>query len=170
VMKSWFPKADTDTRNGSRRSWCVREQSRFLDCTGRLPSPRPIEPYSAIQPEFRGYRLSFTLMFRLCRQAHVAIEVSRAERPWVMQMTLLIALAMRGDGFAAETATNPVAHKLSREEAVQMLQQRYGSAARVVRSEVVEDGRRRVYVFRLLSVDDRVWTVRIDGKSGIEVP
>jgi uncharacterized membrane protein YkoI len=62
------------------------------------------------------------------------------------------------------------AHEISREQATQMLQQRYGAAARVVRTDVVEKGGRHVYVFRLLSVNGKVWIVRIDARSGAEVP
>jgi len=53
---------------------------------------------------------------------------------------------------------------------MRILQQRYGSAARVVRTDVIELGGRHVYVFRLLSVNGRVWIVHIDAQSGAEVP
>jgi uncharacterized membrane protein YkoI len=58
--------------------------------------------------------------------------------------------------------------ELSREQAVTLVQKRY--AARVVRVEVAEEGGRRIYVFRLLSGGGKVWTVRIDARSGAEVP
>jgi uncharacterized membrane protein YkoI len=69
-------------------------------------------------------------------------------------------------------ATAPVTstHEVSREQATQMLQNRYGDAARVVRTDVIEQGGRRVYVFRLLSANGRVWIVRIDARTGAEVP
>jgi hypothetical protein len=51
-----------------------------------------------------------------------------------------------------------------------MLRQRYGNAAQVVRTDVVEEDGHRLYVFRLLSVNGKVWIVRIDAKSGAEVP
>ena len=57
---------------------------------------------------------------------------------------------------------------LSREQATQLVQQRYG--ARVVRTEVVEQSGREIFVFRLLSSGGKVWTVRIDAQSGAEVP
>jgi uncharacterized membrane protein YkoI len=60
--------------------------------------------------------------------------------------------------------------EISREQAAQMLRQRYGNAAEVVRTDVVEDNGHRLYVFRLLSVNGKVWIVRIDAKSGAEVP
>ena len=53
---------------------------------------------------------------------------------------------------------------------MQVLQQRYGGAARVVRTDVIEKGGRHVYVFRLLSVNGKVWIVHIDAQSGAEVP
>ena len=61
-------------------------------------------------------------------------------------------------------------HEISREQATQVLQQRYGTAARIVRTDVIEKGGRHVYVFRLLSVNGKVWIVHIDAQSGAEVP
>ena len=85
--------------------------------------------------------------------------------------SLAMSTAVSGDAFAAETApAYPVAYELSRQRAAQMLQQRYGSAARAVRLDVVEQRGRCVYVFRFLSVNSRVWIVHIDAKSGSEVP
>jgi uncharacterized membrane protein YkoI len=72
-----------------------------------------------------------------------------------------------------EVASNTEAasiHEISREQAMQVLQQRYGGAARVVRTDVIEKGGRHVYVFRLLSVNGKVWIVHIDAQSGAEVP
>ena len=71
-------------------------------------------------------------------------------------------------GMSAPSA--PLAHELSREQAVQMLHERYGSQARVVRADVTDQDGRRIYVFRLLSVNGRIWIVRIDAHSGAEVP
>ena len=79
-------------------------------------------------------------------------------------MTLAMGLASWPAARAAE------AHEMTREEAEHMLQERYGSAARVVRADQVEEGGRRVYIFRLLSVNGQVWIVHIDAKSGAEVP
>jgi uncharacterized membrane protein YkoI len=54
---------------------------------------------------------------------------------------------------------------LSLDEAIDRAQKRY--RARVVRAEQVEQGGRVVYVLRLLSDDDgRVFTVRVDARSG----
>lgn len=54
--------------------------------------------------------------------------------------------------------------RLSLDDAVQMVQQRYG--ARVVRAETRSEGGRAVYHLRLLNSDGRVWTVRVDAQSG----
>lgn len=54
--------------------------------------------------------------------------------------------------------------RLSLDEAVRMVQQRYG--ARVVRAETRSEGGRAVYHLRLLNSDGRVWTVRVDAQSG----
>jgi uncharacterized membrane protein YkoI len=54
---------------------------------------------------------------------------------------------------------------LSLDEAIDRAQKRY--RARVVRAEQVEQGGRVVYVLRLLSDDDgRVFTIRVDARSG----
>jgi uncharacterized membrane protein YkoI len=80
---------------------------------------------------------------------------------------LSIMLATSSAGRALDSIAT---HEISPEQATQMLQKRYGGAARVVRTDVVEKEGRRVYVFRFLSVDGSVWIVRIDAKSGAEVP
>jgi uncharacterized membrane protein YkoI len=61
-----------------------------------------------------------------------------------------------------------LSRELTREQALQLVQQRY--AARVVRTEMAEQSGRRVFVFRLLSAGGKVWSVRIDAQSGAEVP
>jgi uncharacterized iron-regulated membrane protein len=58
--------------------------------------------------------------------------------------------------------------ELSREQAVEMVQKRYG--ARVVRAEFLDQEGRHVYVFRLLSAAGKVWIVRVDARTGTEVP
>jgi hypothetical protein len=56
---------------------------------------------------------------------------------------------------------------MSLDEAVAMVQRRYG--ARAVRSNTVEENGRTVHYIRLISADrSRVWTVRIDAASGQE--
>jgi Peptidase propeptide and YPEB domain len=59
-------------------------------------------------------------------------------------------------------------HELSREQAVALVQKRYG--ARVVRAEFLDQEGRHVYVFRLLSAAGKVWIVRVDARTGTEVP
>jgi hypothetical protein len=71
---------------------------------------------------------------------------------------------------AIPMAREPLAHEVSPEQATQMLHQRYGSQARVVRTDVTDEDGRRVYVFRLLSVNGRIWIVRIDAHNGAELP
>ena len=60
--------------------------------------------------------------------------------------------------------------EISPEQATQQVLQRYGGAAKVVRTDVTDQGGHHVYVFRLLSVTGRVWVVRIDAQNGAELP
>jgi hypothetical protein len=59
-------------------------------------------------------------------------------------------------------------HELSRTQATALVQRRY--AARVVKASSADEAGRHIYVFRLLSEGGKVWTVRIDARSGAEVP
>ena len=59
------------------------------------------------------------------------------------------------------------AAELTREQAIALAERRYG--ARVVRTAVLEQGGRRLYVLRLISSGGKVWTVHIDALSGAEV-
>jgi hypothetical protein len=86
---------------------------------------------------------------------------------WVLGVVLFVGLTHLPTAAAAEVV---VVRDISREQALQLLQKRYGNAARVVRTDVIELAGRRVYVFRLLSVNGRVWVVRIDAQNGAEVP
>ena len=89
-------------------------------------------------------------------------------------LTLNVGLALCAPYAAAAAPAPPreaqVSHQISKEEAERALQERYGSAARVVRSDEVDEGGRRIYVFRLLSANGRIWMVHIDASSGSEVP
>lgn len=89
-------------------------------------------------------------------------------------MGALTCLAMVNSAGASalrsSVASEPATHEVSREQATQMLHERYGSQARVLRADEIDQGGRRVYVFRLLSANGRVWIVRIDAKSGAELP
>lgn len=53
---------------------------------------------------------------------------------------------------------------ISLDQAAEMAQRRY--RAKAVRAETVLIGDRRVHQIRLLSAEGKVWTVRIDAKSG----
>jgi hypothetical protein len=80
--------------------------------------------------------------------------------------TLVLAAAFsRAD---MQTSPVPPEHELSREQAVVLVQKRYG--ARVVRADVADQDGRHVYVFRLLSAEGKVWVVRLDARSGTELP
>jgi hypothetical protein len=78
-----------------------------------------------------------------------------------------LGLARSAAAYAAEV---PEVHAESREQATQEVQKRYAGQARVVRTDVVDQNGRQIYVFRLLSGNGRVWIVRIDATSGAEVP
>lgn len=75
---------------------------------------------------------------------------------------------LRQAGSAVATGVDPPAvlkGDLSMDEAIDRAQKRF--RARVVRAEQVEQGGRVVYVLRLLSDEDgRVFTVRVDARSG----
>jgi hypothetical protein len=86
---------------------------------------------------------------------------------WLLGVMLSLGLPHWPSARAADAV---VAREISREQALQLLQKRYGNAARVVRTDVIEQAGRHVYVFRLLSVNGRVWVVRLDAQNGAEVP
>ncbi len=69
---------------------------------------------------------------------------------------------------AAVTRQPQAEHELSREQAVALVQARYG--ARVVRTDFIDQDGRHLYVFRLLSAAGKVWIVRLDARTGTEVP
>ena len=52
----------------------------------------------------------------------------------------------------------------SLDEAIESTERRH--KARVVKANVVQDGGRCVYELRLLSDEGRVWTVRVDSRTG----
>ena len=74
-----------------------------------------------------------------------------------------------GDG--ATTMADPPAAggELSRAQAIALVEGRY-RGARVVRTTLQDEKGRQLYVFRLLSANGMVWTVRIDARTGAEVP
>jgi uncharacterized membrane protein YkoI len=53
---------------------------------------------------------------------------------------------------------------MSLDQAVSMVERRF--KARVVRTDVRQEGDRKIYVLRLLNDAGRVWTVRVDAASG----
>ena len=53
---------------------------------------------------------------------------------------------------------------MSLDQAVSMVEKRFN--ARVVRTEVRNEGDRKIYVLRLLNDAGRVWTVRVDASNG----
>jgi hypothetical protein len=84
-----------------------------------------------------------------------------------------VVLGVAGLCAASPQASVPVPqsridHELSREEAMALVQKRYG--ARVVRTDIADQEGHRLYVFRLLSSGGKVWIVRVDARSGAEVP
>jgi hypothetical protein len=94
---------------------------------------------------------------------------------WLAAAALGLGVGSLGSRAGPSTAVTPLlrqplAHEVSREQATAMLHERYGVQARVVRTDVSDEGGHRVYVFRLLSVNGRIWIVRIDAHSGAELP
>ena len=88
---------------------------------------------------------------------------------------LCAAVVLGAAGLCAASPQAPVPapqsrtdHELSRTEAMTLVQKRYG--ARVVRTDIADQEGRRLYVFRLLSGAGKVWVVRVDARSGAEVP
>lgn len=53
---------------------------------------------------------------------------------------------------------------LSLDQVIAQVERKY--KARVVRPDVVNEGGQCIYVLRLLSDEGRVWTVRVDSRSG----
>jgi hypothetical protein len=91
-------------------------------------------------------------------------------------MLFVLSLALGADQSSAPAVTAPApapapgaatAGELTREQAIALVQRRYH--ARVVRTVLVEQQGRHIYVFRLLSSGSHVWTVRIDAKTGAQV-
>jgi len=53
---------------------------------------------------------------------------------------------------------------MSLQSAIAMVQNRFD--ATVVKTDVIDEGGRRVYSLRLLNREGRVWTVRVDAETG----
>jgi len=91
-------------------------------------------------------------------------------RLWI-GVLLLAPCAVLAPLAGAATEDSEAAHgasELTRTQATELVQKRY--AARVVRASSSDEGGRRVYVFKLLSAGGKVWFVRIDARSGAEMP
>ena len=65
---------------------------------------------------------------------------------------------------ATQSETGARCPGMSMDQAIETAERRY--KARVVKASVDNGNDRCVYVLRLLSDDGRVWTVRVDSKSG----
>lgn len=117
------------------------------------------------------------------QSSHDPAWQARRTRSLHARAALLLALSVSGSvaiaaplsqgdlgqaGSAAVAGMNPAAvlkGDLSMDEAIDRAQKRF--RARVVRAEQIEQGGRVVYVLRLLSDEDgRVFTVRVDARSG----
>jgi hypothetical protein len=83
-------------------------------------------------------------------------------RPRTRILPLLL-LALMPFSSSVGLATDGV----SLDAAVAAAQERH--SARVVKAEVVESEGRKLYVLRLLGGDGRVWTIRIDAGTGLEL-
>lgn len=102
------------------------------------------------------------------RYARAAALLSLAVSGGVAIAAPLPTTDLREAGSVAAVGMNPATvlkGDLSMDEAIDLAQKRF--RARVVRAERVEQDGRVVYVLRLLSDEDgRVFTVRVDARSG----
>jgi len=75
-----------------------------------------------------------------------------------------MANAANGHGSRDRDRIVLAAGEISLDQAVAMVERRF--KAKVVRTEVRQDGDRKIYVLRLLNDEGRVWSVRVDASSG----
>jgi|GEM_PF-1310801 len=98
-----------------------------------------------------------------CRAARLA-----AMRALLVPVATSLLLLGGAAGAAAAPAVAGAAPRqeasLTLDQAVEMVQRRY--AARVVRAEETHEGEEVVYRIRLLSADGRVFTVRVNARTG----
>jgi uncharacterized membrane protein YkoI len=87
----------------------------------------------------------------------VAVSLALAGMPLLVAAQELIDRRPR-----PEYRIDPVG--VSLDQAVEMAQRRY--RAKAVKAETVQSGERLVHNIRLLSAEGKVWTVRVDAKSG----
>jgi hypothetical protein len=116
---------------------------------------------------------SGTALIRRPVAVHRGVGLARWTRR--LPRALCAAAALGGPALSAAEPPSPAPPaqsraepELSREQAVALVQKRYG--ARVVRADIADQGGRRLYVFRLLSSGGKVWIVRVDARGGMEVP
>jgi uncharacterized membrane protein YkoI len=78
---------------------------------------------------------------------------------------IFIVIAFIGAGLINSPVAFASEVRVSMNDAVAMVQQRYNATA--VRTETVRDGDRVMYRIRLVSADrSRVWTVTVDAQTG----
>ncbi len=91
-------------------------------------------------------------------------------RPALLLLCLLCAAPTRFPAPIATTPATPASERrddrapLTIEQAVERVRQRFD--ARVVRADEVQDGADVYYRIRLLAADGRVFTVRVNARSG----
>ena len=110
-------------------------------------------------------------MFRGLDTANVSGAVramQQAQQIPGLVMAVGLLLMPLSAGRTAEPPNPMPEHELTRTQATALVQKRY--AARVVRAASADESGRHMYVFRLLSEGGKVWSVRIDARSGAEVP
>ncbi|MDY0065723.1 MAG: PepSY domain-containing protein [Steroidobacteraceae bacterium] len=95
----------------------------------------------------------------------------RIGRPLALVTILLLAASAAGAQEFIIERRPPARHQfeaqgVSLDQAVQMVQRRYG--ARAVKAETVRQGERRVHKIRLLSAEGKVWNVIVDAQTGAE--
>jgi uncharacterized membrane protein YkoI len=96
-------------------------------------------------------RLALTALLTLLALHAVAADDNGRRRGQENRQGDPIVLAQNGGG-------------MSLDQAVTMVEKRF--KAKVVRTEVRQDGERKIYVLRLLNDESRVWSVRVDASTG----
>lgn len=77
----------------------------------------------------------------------------------------IILVVILGTGLVNSPAVDADEVRVSMNDAVTMVQQRFNATA--VKTETVRDGDRVIYRIRLVSADHaRVWTVTVDAQTG----
>ena len=81
-------------------------------------------------------------------------------------LLLFVGAAAQAQQFIEKRPQQPYIEprSVSLDQAVEMVQRRYG--ARAVKAETVSQGDRRVHKIRLLSPEGKVWNVHVDAQTG----